>query len=62
MVEEMLVWLMVELVVEELGGGIVAGSPMGFSESSRKISHIVSHLRLISLISFRKLACKDEEV
>ena len=62
MVEEMLVWLMVELVVEELGGGIVAGSPMGFSESSGKISHIVSHSRLISLISFRKLACKDEEV
>ena len=58
MVEEMLVWL----VVEELGGGIVAGSPMGFSESSGKISHIVSHSRLISLISFRKLACKDEEV
>ena len=62
MVEEMLVWLMVELVVEELGGGIVAGSPMGFSESSGKTSHIVSHSRLISLISFRKLACKDEEV
>ena len=62
MVEEMLVWLMVELVVEELGGRIVAGSPMGFSESSGKISHIVSHSRLISLISFRKLACKDEEV
>ena len=62
MVEEMLVWLMVELLVEELGGGIVAGSPMGFSESSGKISHIVSHLRLTSLISFRKLACKDEEV
>ena len=62
MVEEMLVWLMVELVVEELGGGIVAGSPMGFSESSGKNSHIVSHSRLISLISSRKLACKDEEV
>ena len=62
MVEEMLVWLMVELVVEELGVRIVAGSPMGFSESSGKISHIVSHSRLISLISFRKLACKDEEV
>ena len=62
MVEEMLVWLMVELVVEELGGGIVAGSPMGFSESSGKTSHTVSHSRLISLISFRKLACKDDEV
>ena len=51
----MLVWLMVELVVEELGGGIVAGYP-GFSESSGKISHIVSHSRSMSLISFRKLA------
>ena len=26
--EEMLVWLMVELMVEEPGGGIVAGSSM----------------------------------
>ena len=57
----MLVWLMVELVVEELGGGIVAGYP-GFSESSGKISHIVSHSRSMSLISFRKLACKEEVV
>ena len=60
----MVVWLMVELMVElmvkELGGGFVAGSPMGFSESSGKTSHIVSHSRLISLISFRKLACKEE--
>ena len=57
-VEEMLVWLM----VEELGGGIVAESTMGFSESSGKASHIVSHLRSMSLISFRKLACKEEVV
>ena len=51
--------------MEELGGGIVAGSPMGFSESSEKISHIISHSRsisLISLISFRKLASKEEVV
>ena len=64
-VEEMLVWLMVELMVEELGGGIVAGSTMGFLESSRKTSHIVYHscsISLISLISFRKLACKEEAV
>ena len=51
----MLVWLIV-------GGGIVAGSPMGFSESCGKTSHIVSHSRSISLISFHKLACKEEVV
>ena len=61
-VEEVLVWLMVELMVDELGGGIVAGSPMGFSESSGKTSHIVSHSCSMSLISFRKLACKEEVV
>ena len=62
-VEEMLVWLMVELMVDELGGGIVADSPMGFSESSGKTSHIVSHSCSMSLISFRsKLACKEEVV
>ena len=61
-VEEVLVWLMVELMVDELGGGIVAGSPMGFSESSEKTSHIVSHSRSMSLISFCKLACKEEVV
>ena len=49
-------------MVEELGGGIVAGSPMGFSESSGKTSHIVSHPRSVSLISFRKLACKEEVI
>ena len=52
MMEGMLVWLMVELMVEELGEGIVTGSPMGFSESSGKTSHIVSKLRSISTISF----------
>ena len=61
-VDEMLVWLMVELMVEELGGGIVVGSPMGFLESTGKTSHIVSHSRTMSLISFRKLACKEEVV
>ena len=61
-VEEMLVWLMVELMVDELGGGIVAGSPIGFSESSGKTSHIASHSCSMSLISFRKLACKEEVV
>ena len=55
-------WLMVELMVEELGEGIVADSPMGFSESSEKTSHIVSHSRSMSLISFCKLACKEEVV
>ena len=54
----MLVWMM----VEGLGGGIVAGSLMGFLESPGKTSHIVSHSHLISLISFRRLACKEEVV
>ena len=58
----MLVWLMVELMAKELGGGFVAGSPMGFLESSGKTSQIVSHSCLISLISFRKLACEEELV
>ena len=58
MVEEILVWLMAELMVKDLGGGIVAGSLMGFSESSGKTSHIVSHSRLISVISFRRLAIR----
>ena len=57
-VEEMLVWLVVELMVEELDGGIVAGSPMGFLESSGKTSHIVSHSRSISVVSFRRLAIR----
>ena len=50
---------MVELMVDELGGGIVAGSPMGFSESSRKTAYIISHSRLISVMSFCRLACKE---
>ena len=61
-VQEMLVWLMVELMVDEVDGGIVVGSPMGFSESSGRTSHIVSHSCSMSLISFRKLACKEEVV
>ena len=56
----MLVWLMMELMVEELGGEIAAGSPMGFLESSGKTSHTVSHSRAISVISFRRLDCKEE--
>ena len=55
-------WLMVKLMVEELGGGIDAVSLMGFSESCGNTSHIVSHSRSMSLISFRKLACKEEVV
>ena len=39
--------------------GIVAGSPMGFSESSRKTSYIISHSRSISVMSFCRLACKE---
>ena len=61
-VEEMLVWLMVELMVAELGGGIVAGSPMGFLESPGKTPHIVSYSRSMSLIPFRTLAFKEEVV
>ena len=49
-------------MVEELGRGIVAGSPMGFSESSRNTSHIVSHSRSISVMYFCRLACKEEVV
>ena len=48
----MLVQQMVELMVEELCGGIVAGSPMGISESYGKTSHNVSHSCSISAISF----------
>ena len=54
--------LMVELMVEELGRGTVAGSAMGFSESSRKTSHIVSHSHSISAMCFCRLACKEELV
>ena len=58
----MLVLLMVELMVEELGRGTVAGSAMGFSESSRKTSHIVSHSHSILAMCFCRLACKEELV
>ena len=58
LVEEVLVWLM----VEELDGGIVAGSPMGFLKSSRKTSYTVSHSRSISAMSFCTLARKEEVV
>ena len=47
------------LMVEELGGGIVAASLMGFSDSPGKTSHIVSHSCLISVMSFCRLACKE---
>ena len=50
------------LMVEELDGGIVAGSPMGFPETSRKTSHTVSHSRSISAMSFRRLTWKEEVV
>ena len=56
MVEEMLVRLM----VEEIDEGIVAGSLLGFLESSGKTSHIVFHSRSISAMSFCTLACKEE--
>ena len=36
--------------------------PDGILESPRKTSHIVAHSHLISLISFRRLACKEEVV
>ena len=58
MVEEILMWMMVELMVKDLGGGLVAGSLMGFSESSGKTSQIVSHSRSISVVSFRRLAIR----
>ena len=54
----MLVWLM----VEELGGGVVAGSPMGFSEISGKTSHTVSHQCSILTMPFCRLAWKDKVV
>ena len=48
--------------MEGLGGGIVAGSLMGFLESSRKTSHIISHSRLILAMSSCRLVCKEEVV
>ena len=50
------------VMVEELGGRIVAGSPIGFLESSGKTSHIVSDSRSISAMSFCRLVCKEEVV
>ena len=45
------------LMLDELGRGVVAGSPMGFSERSGKFSHIVSHSRSISAMSLCRFAC-----
>ena len=47
-------------MVEGLGGGIVAGSAIGFSESSGKTLHIISHSCSISIMSFCRLACKKK--
>ena len=49
-----ILWLM----MEELDGGIVAGSAMGFPESSGKTTHIVSHSHSILVMSFCRLAWK----
>ena len=49
-------------LVEELDGGILAGSPTGFLESSRKTSHTISHSRSISAMSFCRLSWKEEVV
>ena len=49
-------------MVEGLGGGIVAGSPMGFSEGSGKTSYIISHSHSTPKISSCTLACKEEVV
>ena len=38
-------------VVEELDGGIVAGSLMAFLESSEKTFHTISHSRSILVMS-----------
>ena len=50
------------LMVEELDGRVVAGSPIGFPESSGKTSHTVSHSRPISAKSVCTLAWKKEVV
>ena len=50
------------LMVEELDGENVAGSPKGFLESSGKTSYTVSHSRSISAMSFCRLAWKEEVV
>ena len=43
-------------------GGTVAGSPMKFSESYGKTVHVVSHSGLIWVMSFCRLACKENVV
>ena len=50
------------LMVDELDGGIAAGSLMGLPESSGKTSHTVSHLRSTSAMSFCRLTWKEEVV
>ena len=54
----MLVWVM----VEKLGVGIVTCSPMGFLESSGKTAYTVSHLCSISARYFCRLALNEELV
>ena len=52
-------------LVEEgflLDRGILAGSPIGFLESSRKTFHTVSHSRSISAMSFCRFGWKEEVV
>ena len=49
-------------MVDGLDGGMVAGSPMEFSESSGKTSHIISHSCSIPTMSCSMLACKGEVV
>lgn len=56
-VEEMLVWL-----VEELDEWIAAGFPMAFFVRSGNTSHNVSHLCLISVMTFCRFAWKEEMV
>ena len=46
---------------EGLGGGIAAGSPMGFLESFRKTSHIL-HSHSILAMSSCRLVCNEEVV
>ena len=50
------------LMVGDLDGGIVAGPPKGFLESSGKTSQTVSHSRSISAMSFCRFAWKEEVV
>ena len=49
-------------LVEELDGGILAGSLIGFLESSGKTSHTGSHSCLILAMSFCRLVWKEELV